>query len=189
MAFNNFNNDVFERKKEKFNNHPLEKYESKLKFKVVCKESFNVKELYFTNKLKSKYLTDVISSQVYDILNIDGKEYDLDKPPIDDIDKYDFLEKNSNDKERVPSILNLYGETFEDGTILKCYPRSPLEHKIGGKGLKGDKVRIFVKKDDEDNWVIILIDPNHLLAETTYKNDYEKYKTNQIDFSQLKSPY
>lgn len=184
-----FNNDVFERKKEKFNNHPLEKYESKLKFKVVCKESFNVKELYFTNKLKSKYLTDVISSQVYDILNIDGKEYDLDKPPIDDIDKYDFLEKNSNDKERVPSILNLYGETFEDGTILKCYPHSQLEHKIGGKGLKGDKVRIFVKKDDEDNWVIILIDPNHLLAETTYKNDYENYKTNQIDFSQLKSPY
>lgn len=186
MTINDFNKSVFDLKKEKLNSQPLEKPELKIKFKVICKQSYNRKDLYFTNKLKSKFLTNVLSSQVYDILNIDGKEYDLDKSPIDDIGKFDFLERNRNDEERISLILQLYGEKFEDNTILKCYPCSELGHKIGGKGLKGDKVRVFIKKDDDDNWVVVLIDPNHLVATELYKTEYNKYKNNQFDFNQLK---
>ncbi len=161
----------------------------KTKIKILCNHSVNNKNLYFTNFLERKDLSNNINTQVFKILKADGKELSSDEIPWDIANENDCL-KHNKDNDRIPSILDLYNIEFEEEAILKCYGKSCLGHKIAGIGIPNDLVRIFVKQEiGEDEWLVVLIDPYHLVATESYRENYENYKNNQIDFNRLESPY
>lgn len=166
------------------------KASNKIKIKVVCNHSVNQKDLFFTNYLEHKRLDTISNTQVYNITNSDGKELSKEKIPFDltknnDYDNEQFLKCNK-DKDRIPAILKLYNEVFEENTILKCYGKSRIGHGVAGESIPKDVVRVFVKREiNEDVWKVLLIDPNHLVATELYKKEYEKYKNFQMNINQL----
>lgn len=133
-------------KKEFTKNH---KESKKIKIKVLCKHSVNEKSLYFSNKIEQKDLYNIINSQIFNIISVDGKEVSSDNLPFDlykskEDKRTFFLELNKKDANRVPSILKLYGSTFEENVVLKCYGKTGLGHEVGGRGFEDDFVRVFV---------------------------------------------
>lgn len=163
----------------------------KTKIKVLCNYSVNDKNLYFTNFLERKNLDSIINTQIVNILKSDGKELSNNEIPFDITKDLEFDDnthylKCNKDKSRIPAILKKYGVEFEEEAILKCYGKSKLGHEIAGRGILNDTVRVFVKLDiNDDVWKVILIDPYHLVATELYKDNYSKYRNNQIDISKL----
>ena len=191
-SFTPRNNKLNISKKEFSKNHTEPK---RIKIKVTCDHSVRDKNLFFTNYLDRKDLSNTINSQISKILKANGKEVSGDKIPFDIYDgdnDGEYYLMHNKDETRIPSILNLYNiKEFEEGEILKCYGKSGgIGHKIAGKGIPSDMVRVFVKEEvGSDVWDVLLIDPHHLIATEEYKSEYNKYKNYQYNINEIEDIY
>lgn len=140
----------------------------KIVFDATAKQSKRNKELKFSNFVKNKH--DQTSQIIKKLLLLDGEK----------LEEGDFLLNESyanelNLKDRINKIL---GIDLPQGIIPMKMPYMPL-----GIGKKGEIRLIYYTMQNQK--VILMIDPYHLLATTQYKN-YGKVKGYGLCISQLK---
>lgn len=153
-----------------------------VKIIVSCNKSKHIPKLFFSNKLKYNTGTNTITSNIIELIKLNGIEIAHKDVPFifDDSDNDCFLSTTRiNDFRRINGILNLYGFNFAKNTYAKCSFKS----KIGNfdYGLPKDTLRIFVSVNPTKipEWNIVLIDPWHLVATDRFVQNFNKNKDKQ----------
>lgn len=155
--------------------------DKKAHFFVLCNHSICRKELYFHNYVDRKDASTLIISKIIDVLKLDGKSIDYSLIPIEMVNERDAaIDINS----RMKQIISMYNYTIAEGKgmpLIKCSPKTYLEHKG-----KGDTLR-FIVDCKNNEWIVVLIDPWHMFATSRSKENFIKYKNKQVyDIKDLK---